>query len=188
MSNNLMLDVGLANEIKLAARRAGATLTDLKRLAEGNNLATILPVLRGQAEVVVKKHIIDCDADPFIPEGWSVEEHQKGGQLEWNPEKIQLWLSKSQKDGGTIEGNKLRKELKSQSVLNANVLDYLLANPHLIPEEWKGKYVCFWGTIYRSRSGRLIVRYLCWRGGGWDWDYDWLGDVWDDHCPAVVCK
>ena len=133
-------------------------------------------------------HIIDCDTDPFIPDGWSVEDHTKGGQLEWNPEKIQLWLSKSQKDGGYIEGNKLRKELKSQSVLNANVLDYLLANPHLIPEEWKGKYVCFWGTIYRSRSGRLIVRYLCWRGGGWDWDYDWLGDVWDDHCPAVVCK
>ena len=49
----LMLDVGQANEIKLAARRAGATNADLKTLSEGDMFVTILPVLRGQAEVKV---------------------------------------------------------------------------------------------------------------------------------------
>jgi len=39
--------------------------------------------------------------------------------------------------------------------MNANVLDYLLAHPELIPEDWKNKYVFFWGTIYRYSSGGL---------------------------------
>lgn len=51
MSEELMLDVGQANEIKLAARRAGATNADLKRLSEGDMFAKILPVLRGHAKI-----------------------------------------------------------------------------------------------------------------------------------------
>lgn len=47
----LGLDVGQANEIKLAARRAGATNADLKRLSEGDMFAQILPVIRGEAMV-----------------------------------------------------------------------------------------------------------------------------------------
>ena len=46
MDNELMLDVGQANELKLAARRAGATNADLKRLSEGDMFAQILPVIR----------------------------------------------------------------------------------------------------------------------------------------------
>ena len=54
MDTELMLDVGQANEIKLAARRAGATNADLKKLSEGDVFAKILRVLRGRAEVVIK--------------------------------------------------------------------------------------------------------------------------------------
>jgi hypothetical protein len=59
-------------------------------------------------------------------------------------------------------------------------------NSHLIPEEWKGKYVFFWGTIYRGSGDNLYVRCLCWGGGRWDWGYDWLGGGWDDGNPAAV--
>lgn len=79
--------------------------------------------------------VIDCDADPYVPDGWKVEEHQKGGQFKWDASQMQLFLAEGQKNGKRIEGNKLRKELASQPVLNANVLDYMLAHPHLIPEE-----------------------------------------------------
>ena len=51
--SELTLEVGQANEIKLAARRAGATNADLKALSEGDMFAHILPVLRGWAKVVV---------------------------------------------------------------------------------------------------------------------------------------
>jgi hypothetical protein len=83
-------------------------------------------------------------------------------------------------------GNKLRKELASKLVLNANVLDYLLAHTELIPEEWKGKYVFFWGTIYLYSGGRLYVRCLYWRGDRWNWDCFWLGDVFRDYNPAAL--
>lgn len=51
--SELTLEVGQANEIKLAARRAGATNADLKVLSKGDMFARILPVLRGRAKVVV---------------------------------------------------------------------------------------------------------------------------------------
>jgi len=132
-----------------------------------------------------EKHIINCDKAPFVPEGWSVEDHQKGGQLLWSPAKVALFLADAQKTG-RIGGHDLRKILGSHRVLNANVLDYLLANPSLIPEEWKGKYVYFWGTIYRDRDGSLYVRYLCWDGGRWSWNYYWLGNDWCSTNPAAV--
>jgi len=144
--------------------------------------------LRGDAEVVIKTHTIDCDANPYVPDGWKVEEHIKGGQLVWNPDEVELYLCDKQK-GGTIKGNELRKLLKDKPVFNANVLDYLLENPQLIPEEWKGKYVFFWGTIFRDSSGDLYVRYLYWNDDRWIWNIYLLDrDFSDDNPAAVACK
>ncbi len=143
--------------------------------------------LAGNSEVVVKTYVIDCDAGPMIPfEGWKVEEHRKGGHLTWDPTKVLLHLSPNQIDGKSVKGDRLRKELAEQPVLNANVLDYLLANPHLIPEEWKGKAVFFWGTIYRSSGGSLCVRCLCWDSGHWQADYNWLDVEWSAGYPSAV--
>jgi hypothetical protein len=141
--------------------------------------------VKGHAEVVIKKHLIDCDADPFVPDGWKVEEHIKGGRLEWDPENVSLYLSRKQQDG-VISGDKLRKELKGKPVLNACVLDYLMANPNLIPNEWKGKCINFWGTIYRISVGLLCVRCLDLddRAG----DDGSLGNEWGVNDPAVLAK
>ncbi|MFH0912563.1 MAG: hypothetical protein V1807_02825 [Patescibacteria group bacterium] len=184
--NELMLDVGQANELKLAFRRAGYTNAEIKKLCEGDILATLLPVIKGNAEVVTSKHIIDCDADPFLPTGWKVEQHNKGGQFALDTSKIHFYLSKGQKNGKTIGGNKLRKELQNKPVLNANVLDWLLDHPEFIPEEWKSKYVFFWGTIYRSAGGHLVVRSLHWHGTRWDWNYDYPDDDWYGFYPAAL--
>ena len=72
--------------------------------------------------------------------------------------------------------------------MNANVLDYLLAHPELIPEDWKNKYVFFWGTIYRYSSGGLCVRYLCWNGSKWRWDGNWLAHDFYSAYPAVLAS
>lgn len=58
MDTELMLDVGQANEIKMAARRAGATNADLKKLSTGEMFAKILPVIRGLAQVVPMMKVI----------------------------------------------------------------------------------------------------------------------------------
>jgi len=130
--------------------------------------------------------IIDTDADPFCPDDWKVEEHQKAGKLEWNPAMVRLHLDPGQQNGKCVNGNELRKKLKNQPVLNAIVLDWLLAHPEFIPEEWKGKYVFFWGTTYRDSGGDLYVRYLYWSDGVWRWNCFWLGSNWRGNDPAVV--
>ncbi|MDD5463789.1 MAG: hypothetical protein PHP62_01465 [Candidatus Moranbacteria bacterium] len=177
------------NQLADALDAAGFTPDHVTRLKQYKELEKIKLLLDGCGEIVQKRHIIDCDADPFLPDGWSVPDgcHQKGGQMEWNAEKISLYLSEKQKDGKIIEGNKLRKELKNKFVLNANVLDYLLKNPQLIPEDWKGKAVFFWGTIFCRSDGFLCVRFLRWSGGQWYWYYCWLDGDFSSDNPAAVC-
>jgi len=153
-----------------------------------------LGVLKGTHEIKMIEHCIDCDADPFLPDGWKeVVEHQKMGNIKFDPSKIDFYLSKKQKNGN-IEGNKLREELKEKKVLNANVLDYLLKNSQIIPEEWKKdekgntRYIFFWGTIYRNADGDLYVRCLYWSDGEWQWSYYWLGLAFNDNNPAALGK
>ena len=186
-ANELMLDVSQAHELKLAFRRNGWTNADIKALSEGNFLADVLKLMKGQLEIKPIEHLIDCDVNPFIPNGWSVEDHKKGGMFKFNPEKISLYLSKKQKKG-IIGGYDLRKELADKSVMNANVLDYLLAHPEFIPEEWKGKYIFFWGTIYRNSYGSLFVRYLYWNGSKWCWFYYWLDCDFHSVNPAALAS
>lgn len=178
---------GQVHELELALKRAGGYNSALiKRMCEGDRLVRIREYLLNLAEIKTVEHLINCDADPFVPSGWSVREHQKGGSFKWNPTEVQLYLYESQRKGGVINGNELRKKLADKPVLNANVLDYLLAHPHFIPEEWKGKAVFFWGTIHRDARGNLCVRYLYWDDGGWDWAYNWLGYDWDVNHPAAL--
>ena len=96
----------------LVCGRAGIHTGAVNSLAENSIFfRQLLQVQRGYAEMKLIKHVIDCDANPFVPDGWKVEEHQKGGQLVWDASKVQLYLSDGQKNGKVIEGNKLRKEL-----------------------------------------------------------------------------
>lgn len=179
------LGVGAAHEFEIAFRKVGGTNTDFTRMTQDEEtLRQILAVVRRTATVETVRHLVDCDADPFVPEGWAVEEHRRGGTVDLGAAKPSLFLAGSQKKG-RIGGHDLRKVVADQPVLNANVLDYLLANPELIPNEWKGKAVFFWGTIYRNRGGLLYVRYLCWNGGRWDWFDRWLVDDWDSDDPAA---
>jgi len=185
--SKITLDVGLAYKIKQALSRNGIPdVADLDWLATGDNIAKMRRVRLGHAEIVTTEHVNDCDAQPFVPDGWSIEEHRKGDAFKWDPVKVSLHLDKGQQNGKWIEGHKLRKELANKPVLNANVLDYLLANPHLIPEEWKDTLVFFWGTIYRDRDGDLCVRFLYWRSGRWRWSALWLDFDWHDRHPAAV--
>lgn len=165
--------IGAMNQLGDALENAGFSAEDVTKLKQFSNLKGLKDVLNGKAEISYPEHLIDCDADPFIPNGLSVEEHKKGGMFKFNPEKVSLYLSKKQKIG-IIEGNDLRKELANQPVFNANVLDYLLLHPELIPEEWKGKNIFFWGTIYRRSDSYLCARCLYWNGSKWRWDFYWL--------------
>ncbi len=131
------------------------------------------------------EHLIDLDAIPFTPSKWSVAEHRQGGQFVFNSRRIGLYLDDQQKAGG-IAGRQLREKLKSKPVFNANMLDWLIAHPDFIPEEWKGTLIVFWGTIYRDSDGTLYVRYLFWRNNQWHWSSRWLDRDFYDHNRAAV--
>ena len=182
--SDLMLDVDQAGELKAAFRRGGWTNGEIKTLSQGDILKRVRDVILGRSEIKPIEHLIDCNKDPFTPSGWKVEKHKKSGMVKWTKDLVHLYLSEKQKSG-CIQGNELREELEGKPVLNANVLDFLLNHPHLIPEEWKGKAVFFWGTIYRSPDGDLYVRYLYWDGARWDWDCGWL-DYDFDGSPAAL--
>lgn len=134
--------------------------------------------------------IIDLDTEPHIPEGWSIHLEDQitsraTGMLVWDPLKVKLHLDPAQEGDGGIKGTNLIKNLEGQPVLPANVLDYLLDHPALIPSEWKGKDVYFW-TVYRDEGGRLYVRCLYWNGGHWRWLCSCLDNGWDDQDPAAI--
>lgn len=140
----------------------------------------------------MKKHIIDLDAPAVIPGlgtvyEWQVAEHRPGGQFEWDPTKIDLWLSSTQQNKTyPLLGEELRQEVVNQPVFNANLLDYLLANQELIPEKWKGKDVCFWGTIYLFPDGSLGVRCLIWSNGWAPFGYRLFDKFFDHRHPAAI--
>lgn len=186
--SDLMLDVSQAAELKMAFRRGNWTNEQIKRLSEGDLLTQVRKVILNLSVIKDIEHWIDCDAKPFAPDKLKVEEHRPGGQWKFDLQKISFYLSESQKNGDISAGD-LRKKLKNKPVLNANVLDYLLARPELIPEEWKNKRIFFWGTIYRNSADCPCVRYLSFFDGRWECDKAWVGSsVLSGGAPAIIAK
>jgi hypothetical protein len=151
-----LYSIGQMNQLGDALEAAGFTPGDVTMLKSFPMLGGFIDVLNGRAKIM---HTIDCDADPYLPCGCTIMEHNKGEQLEW-PIKVELYLSENQRQGRFIVGHELRKELAGKPVLNAVVLDFLLEHPEFIPYEWQNKTVLFWGTIYRNQNYRLFVRGL----------------------------
>ncbi len=131
------------------------------------------------------------DPSVFIGEkGWKIDE-QDGRSLalvEIDLSEIRLENMLRPEDGGSIQGEKKLKRLKAVGHvrLDAAVFKALWDNPYLIPEHWKGKYVCFEGTVLWSPRGLRFVLFLCLRGSRWDWYYYWLGRNCGDDRPSAV--
>lgn len=131
-------------------------------------------------------HIIDLDADPRVRNWrWGVWEHTKGGQLEFDPTKIALYLVEEQKKG-KIVGNNLLEKLRGMTVYNDNLLEFFLHHPHLVPEEWRGKNIFFWGTIF-TMIGKPFVHCLVCESCGDLWSlHGYLDDPFGPNDHAIV--
>jgi hypothetical protein len=143
---------------------------------------------------------VDCDLDPKISSGLFLTgkgtEHRKmgkitlekraDGKLYANNKEVIRYLSPNQENGKVIDGYKLRQELKDKQVLNACILDVLLDNPWLIPDEWKDGFTWFWGTIFCDSDGDLCVRCLHWSVRQWRRGSRSLGSSWGVQFPAAL--
>ncbi len=125
-------------------------------------------------------------------EGWVRVQKRKDG-LYVNGRKVVLYLSERQKGGKTLKGYELREELTGKPVLNANLLDALYENLHLIPEDWKKDaagntlLIYFWDSGFRNPDTvSLYVRYLFFHDGSWNRLCDWLGHGWHVRHPAAL--
>ena len=128
-------------------------------------------LLAGELEVVPKRPlvipqsqplVIDCDAEPDRKGNWQIAQHIKGGLWTWDPTKVSLFWTESQKAKKRVNGHQVLRELEGQRLLNACVMDALVANPEHIHPEWqrlcKGEQgkraisITFWGTQFQSGS------------------------------------
>ena len=83
-----------------------------------------------RSRVAVKSYGLDLDADPvFVPAGFEVVEHIRGGFLNWTPHRpqIELYLSDAQRKG-IVSGVKVFEAVQRHggTIVNANALDFLI--------------------------------------------------------------
>jgi hypothetical protein len=190
MSDDVVLGVRQACELEDAFRlnryrTRGWTNEKIRRLCESGLLLKVLDVIDGFAEIRLTDFTIDSDADPFILRGFKLEKHIKGGIFKFDPAKTLLYLSEKQKSG-VVDGNDFRRELADKPVLNANVSEYLVAHQELIPKEWMGKLIFFFGTVYRDADGNPYVYFLHWFSRQWERNLCCLNRDFNSDNPAII--
>jgi hypothetical protein len=117
---------------------------------------------------------INTDAEPNIPDGYTLIDHRRYGQILWTPDSVYLYQDMPQEHK---PGSTLYERLRGKRVANATTLGRLLRRPGQIPKEWKCNeagetiYIHFWGTLFRDRYGNRWVKYLFWNMDEqfWDW-------------------
>lgn len=156
-------DVGLLHELVLAGRRAGWDRNTYAALRENISLMRQIPeLLAGRAAVTTElESLIYCDAEPYIPDGWKVIEHNKDGIMRWSSVAVRIWASDEQdaKRRCVTDGHRILEDIRSGGLhpLNACALDHLIEKgSKWFPEECVG--ICFWGTIYELPDGERAVR------------------------------
>jgi len=129
-----------------------------------------------QTKLNIKQHekntmnrIIDLDTSPFIPTGWTLISHKKGGffDLRNQKPKLHLFYHHSKPNpimaGWTSGGDTTRTNALSLDLINVNMHDYLMKNPECVPFDPhlnvnEQKMIVFLGTIYRDEDGNRCAR------------------------------
>jgi hypothetical protein len=85
MGNKFTMSTGQAHELALAFGRNGWTNADVKKLSEGDMLARLLPVIKGEAQIAVP-------ADPIfkveVDYGLTLAEMIMAGKYDWTSSNI----------------------------------------------------------------------------------------------------
>ncbi|OHB25207.1 MAG: hypothetical protein A2542_02280 [Parcubacteria group bacterium RIFOXYD2_FULL_52_8] len=141
---------------------------------------------------------VDCRRD-VMPEKWREEgvwqclpedqiKSRVQGKVQFSIANLGLVLKLRDRED-YITGHSLsgRLELERECVLPDNFLEVLLANPELIPAEYRRGRVGFWGKIY-SRRGLLYIRQMVERQGKFTWDCRYVGQDFSASNPVAVFK
>jgi hypothetical protein len=158
-SDEFRMTTGQAHELAMAFGRNGWTNADVKKLSEGDLLARLLPVIRGQAEAK--------PAAPALPTEMTV-----GGR-------VYEILSFLKRDEKIVVGHTMVERAHEMNAhLGKEDCEFILAHQADIPAALRGK-VAFVFPDMQSLGGRENVAVLHWGDGGWYRGWYWLGDDWD---------
>ena len=155
---------------------------------------TAQDLVRVGKSVPAPRHLLDLDATPcledfFIPTGFhrkmgkDIELERRGDDLYLGGKKIVFhFMPPVDLYQGYIEGRDYLREylgeVADRVILNANVAEYLIAHPELIPESWKkgdvGRPYHFLGTIFCHPEAAPFVMQLWWHDGRWHSGYVWM--------------
>ena len=143
-----------------------------------------LPIVAtAQKERVVR---IDCSGlAPMIDSGWKLtEENQKNEAFEFSLSNVKLVSCGSREN--KISGKTLLNELKEKA-FSSYLLDFLLKNQSLIPAEWQGKTIIFFGTTYWDSSTPPILAVLNMKfyDGAWESGTSYIDDNFDGGYAIV---
>lgn len=173
-NSHLGLDVGQANELKLAFRKYSYDNELIKRLCEGDILGDVLDVLRGDAHVAPVRRRIDLSAEPALKSpNHAVVKHLRQGKKFWDEIRLALiepddlhytpqsvphkHLRGSPKVWDLNWRTMMPKYLHGQRPANSCLRDFLIENPHLVPRHWCfSRPILFWGTVCKNDSCEYV--------------------------------
>ncbi len=118
----------------------------------------------------------------FIDFGAGSKNHLKKGGWQWDPSKVELYLTDRQKACKPVMAGRIFKQFEAGSMFNDKALDYLIAHEELIPGDWKkdatGKtlYIMFPGTVCNHSVTLSYVRCLYFEDERWQWRAVWSDD------------
>jgi len=138
--------------------------------------------------IPLESHNVDLDTEPFVPYGWSVVEHHKGGQVRmnlWRASYLELYYTNRQ----FVSGYDVLVDAGVARVANANLLDFFLDHSELIPMSWENGYekgIYFFGTVYSNSWGRPTVRGMVFKDGTWSKCCGYLDRRWDGPDGSAI--
>jgi hypothetical protein len=189
----LAFDFKAADKLRAAFQKHGYTSSDVRMLRTGDQLGTVLGVIRGTHQIVPIapiEHTIDLGTAPGLPfevaRVWDdrglrvvqrgsgmVKLERKSDDLYLDGREIKLFRSNKQIQGTRVRGFELQAAIEARgNNLPVVVLDYLIAHPELWPQSWKrvvnGELISIfsWDTIFCGpRGADLCVRAGYWKDG-----------------------
>lgn len=122
----------------------------------------------------MERHLIDLDHEIYTRSDWKVLPSDQipsraRGVLEFDPARIRLHFDQRQLSGQHLFAREVYETLHDVCVLPPRMIEFYLANPHLIRKEWNGLEIPFWGVIFTDHLGYKFVRFMHQATQGWRW-------------------
>lgn len=195
----------LAHKVCLSAEEQGYNPELLNALAEHPSLfREMLEVQQGRANVVpieVKSEPpldtlihVDRSIRPIYPDWVKLVNHPKignTGPADYDlATQVKQWLHEQQKNGGSMCGTLLYKDIRGNGILptclSLRDLEEIRKKGIVVFRKFfAGVAVFAWKSVVQSRGGGLLVPYLIVRGGRVVVRWGWLEDDWYGRHPAL---